>query len=76
MYDKNTGKIVDPAEVAVIITMLGLGALLFAILGILILRALRSHNSKGSYPPISVVANPRREPSYRAECWIASLSSL
>lgn len=48
MYDKNTGQIIDSTTVAAIVTMLGLGGLFFAILGILILRALRSHNSSGS----------------------------
>jgi hypothetical protein len=48
MYDKNTGQISDPTVVAAIVTVLGLGGLFFAILGILILRALRSLNPNGS----------------------------
>jgi hypothetical protein len=48
MYDNNTGQISDPTTVAAILTMLGLGGIFFAILGILVMRALRSHNPNGS----------------------------
>lgn len=48
MHDKHTGQISDPTTVAAILTMLGLGGSFFAILGILIQRALRSNNPNGS----------------------------
>lgn len=48
MYDKNTGQISDPTTAAAILAMLGLGGLFFAIVGILILRALRLHHPNDS----------------------------
>lgn len=48
MYDKNTGQALSPTAVALILTVLGVGGLLFAIMAALILRSLRPPSANGS----------------------------